>query len=277
MLRMEDKCEDCSGCNAAFYHIGGGRGTRPNKKKDIKDSDDSWIFYGTSSYARMKKISQQQQQQQLPSQATYHGGQQDWNSAMQDQQEYQQKVASMNAEVFKAEKAQRELMLQQAHTIRNNPLDLIRQHAPALASLSDEEILKMADELEERANRYIYSIYVCVFICSKSLQSFVLFFNKKDLTKTTCFLLSCYFLLSFFFLSTFFVDTHTHTHTSLPLLLSSHLTHTIIVLIHCLDSGTVWATPYTNNQPISNNLPISSNNLPTNSNPISSSSPLLMN
>ena len=47
LVRTEPGCPDATGCNAAFYHVGGGRGTRPNKVKDIANADDAWIFYGT--------------------------------------------------------------------------------------------------------------------------------------------------------------------------------------------------------------------------------------
>ena len=47
------------GCNAAFYHVGGGRSTRPSALKHIADPDESWIFYGTPAYARAKAHAQQ--------------------------------------------------------------------------------------------------------------------------------------------------------------------------------------------------------------------------
>lgn len=70
MIRMEDGCDTTRGCNAAFYHIGGGRGTRPNKRRDIQQADDSWVFYGTPAYAQVKeqmKAHQAQQQAQAES------------------------------------------------------------------------------------------------------------------------------------------------------------------------------------------------------------------
>lgn len=153
MLRLEEGCDTCNGCNAAFYHIGGGRGTRPNKKKDIEAPDDSWVFYGTPSYAHALKMSKQNRREQerlKPQQQPQH---ESWSASQKAQQQYQAKVSDLNAEVFAEEKAQRESMLQQAFTLKNNPPDIIRQHAPALAAMSDQEILELADQLEERANR----------------------------------------------------------------------------------------------------------------------------
>ena len=51
LVRLEPNCEGATGCNAAFYHIGGGRGTRPNRQRDIRAPD----FYGTPAYAHVKK------------------------------------------------------------------------------------------------------------------------------------------------------------------------------------------------------------------------------
>ena len=42
----------------AFAHIGGGYGTRPNKRADVDFClDDSWTFYGTPYYSQIKKQS----------------------------------------------------------------------------------------------------------------------------------------------------------------------------------------------------------------------------
>ena len=103
MLRLEPGCDETRGCNAAFYHIGGGRGTRPNRAKDIREKDDAWVVYGTPFYPSMKA-----QTAAARAAAGEQGGQApNWEQSQRWRQEYQQETLQRNKADLEKEKAKR--------------------------------------------------------------------------------------------------------------------------------------------------------------------------
>lgn len=149
MVRLEPACDETRGCNAAFYHIGGGRGTRPNRRKDIRDADDSWIFYGTPYYANAKAQSDAARAAAGESPNT---GAPSWETMDGWRKDYQQQNLARNHAVLESERAQREMMRKQAQQLRSTNTDVIRQYIPEMAAMSDDDILRTADRLEAMAN-----------------------------------------------------------------------------------------------------------------------------
>lgn len=153
MIRSEEGCDTTRGCNAAFYHIGGGRGTRPNRRKDIQEADDSWVFYGTPAYEPMRQrfkrhretedaaaeaggvltpqvlsAPMSQPQPQLQPQAP------DWATQQKRVEDYQRTTAARNELVFTAEKARRQ-QVRRLHYLKHCPCSLtLRSLSPTQAS-----------------------------------------------------------------------------------------------------------------------------------------------
>ena len=135
-------------CTAAFYHIGGGRGTRPMKATNTKCASDLWNFVGTPIFRRFLKL---------------QGGIADMCSSKEiqelkqlkakeeDAEEYRLEVKERNREVFKREQAERQQMIVQAQFLKESDKDFLRQNFDWLSALTDAEIDEAADGMERLA------------------------------------------------------------------------------------------------------------------------------
>jgi hypothetical protein len=131
-------------CAAAFAHIGGGRGTRPARRKHMKCVDDAWNFYGTPYFDKFPK---QECSKSLPT---------IWEQ-LKLNAEFKRVNDLHNEAVFAKEQEQRKLMLQLADVFEpkcKNP-DEFRSyygpHDPQYAAMSDEEIRRFPAKLRNMA------------------------------------------------------------------------------------------------------------------------------
>jgi GT2 family glycosyltransferase len=149
------ECRDISNpeCTAAFYHIGGGRGTRPRTKEGSKCIDDGWTFYGTPFYEKYISTMQIGRRQAAPIcnkedlEEMRHLRAKDADSA-----EYREEVRQQNLQVFEMEEKKRNEMREQAHLLRTMDKELLRKSVDWLADNTDEEINALADKMEAFAN-----------------------------------------------------------------------------------------------------------------------------
>jgi GT2 family glycosyltransferase len=143
------ECRDIANpqCTAAFYHIGGGRGTRPRTTEGSKCIDSSWTFYGTPFYEeylakRGAPICNKEDLEEMR-----HLRAKDADSA-----EYREEVRQQNLKVFEMEEEKRNQMREQAHILRSTEKELLRKTVDWLADNTDEEITAIADKMEAFAN-----------------------------------------------------------------------------------------------------------------------------
>jgi len=135
-------------CTAAFYHIGGGRGTRPQKATNSKCAHELWNFWGTPVYSKFIKylggvdMCSKSEIQEL----------RDLKLKENDSAQYRAEVKKRNAQVFAQERDKRDQMRQQARELRATNNDLLRSQVESLADKSDEEIAEMADRIERLAD-----------------------------------------------------------------------------------------------------------------------------
>ena len=131
-------------CAAAFAHIGGGRGTRPARRKHMKCVDDAWNFYGTPYFDVYPK---QECSKELPT---------IWEQ-LKLNAEFQRVNDAHNEAVFAKEQEQRKLMLQMADMMESkcqNPDEFRKYygpHDPSYAAMSDEEIRTFPSKLRNMA------------------------------------------------------------------------------------------------------------------------------
>jgi hypothetical protein len=136
-------------CTAAFYHIGGGRGTRPRTREGSKFCvDDGWAFYGTPYYERYLQIrggapicSKEELQEMRHVRAKEA-----------DSAEYREEVRQQNLRVFEMEQKKRDDVRKQAQLLRAMDKELVRQSVHWLADSTDDEITTFADKMEAFAN-----------------------------------------------------------------------------------------------------------------------------
>lgn len=136
-------------CTAAFYHIGGGRGTRPRTAENSKCRDESWLFYGTPLYDRAvaaresgKPICSKEDLLEL----------RDARAKQADAAEYRQEVREQNSKVFEMEQKQRDEMRTQARLLRELDNDVLRKHVDWLAGKTDEEIRALSERMQAFAD-----------------------------------------------------------------------------------------------------------------------------
>jgi hypothetical protein len=135
-------------CTAAFYHIGGGRGTRPMKATNTKCASDLWNFVGTPMLYRYLKIGGSMTG--MCSMAEIRKLKQ-LKAKEEDAEEYRQEVKERSKEVFEKEQAERQQMIAQARTIKETDKDWLRQNYEWMSTLTDEEIDMAADAMERLA------------------------------------------------------------------------------------------------------------------------------
>lgn len=133
-------------CAAAFYHIGGGRGTRPRTAEGSKCIDDGWAFYGTDlyqRYLRAKGITTQSICSKEDFQAM-----RDARTKEADTAEYREAVRLENQRVFEMEQKKREEMQTQARLLKTMDKEILRNHVDWLVGKTDEEIDALADKMK---------------------------------------------------------------------------------------------------------------------------------
>lgn len=131
-------------CAAAFAHIGGGRGTRPARRKHMKCVDDAWNFYATPFF------------DQIPKQECTKTIGTIWEQ-LKLNEEFKRVNDLHNEEVFAKEKEQRKLMLELADLFQDKSQrpDEFRHyygtHDPQYARMSDDEIRNLPNKLRNMA------------------------------------------------------------------------------------------------------------------------------
>ena len=144
-------CQDVNDpkCTAAFYHVGGGRGTRPQTADGSKCADHSWILYGTPAYDKYMKnrgsdepICSEEDLREM----------RDARTKEADSAGYREEVKERNQQVFETEREKREEMKRNARIIRKADNAVLRQHLAWAAGMTDEEIAAFADRLEKYAD-----------------------------------------------------------------------------------------------------------------------------
>jgi len=152
-IRLDDdpQCMDIGQrCTAAFYHIGGGRGTIPMKADGSKCAGYFWIYYGTPMFeAEVKNMERNGETLCTESELM------EWKSltaAEKDSADYREETARINKEVFEKERQQREQMIQQGELIKQTDPSILRVHVPNFAEMSDSEIMNLADKMIRFAN-----------------------------------------------------------------------------------------------------------------------------
>jgi hypothetical protein len=136
-------------CTAAFYHIGGGRGTRPRTVDNSKCTDVSWTFYGTPMYDTV--LQAQGMNQSVCSKEDLEELR-DARAKQEDAAEYREQVREENRKVFEMEQQQREEMRTRAHLLQTYDKDLLRLYVDWLADKTDEEIDALGNKMEALAN-----------------------------------------------------------------------------------------------------------------------------
>lgn len=144
------KCQDLASnhCTAAFYHIGGGRGTRPMKATNTKCASQLWNFVGTPIFKRYVKLlgaeagmCSREELQELK----------ELKEKERDAADYRREVKENSKVAFQKEQAERELMIQQARELRGVNKNWIRENIEWMATFTDEQIIAEADKMERLA------------------------------------------------------------------------------------------------------------------------------
>jgi hypothetical protein len=130
-------------CTAAFYHIGGGRGTRPMKSTDTKCASQLWNFVGTPIFHRYLKLIGQET---LCSRAELDELK-DLKQKERDAAGYRQEVREMNKALFEEQQAERDRMIEQAKLLLEGDKDWIRQNINGMTDYTDEEIIATATRM----------------------------------------------------------------------------------------------------------------------------------
>jgi hypothetical protein len=127
-------------CAAVFAHIGGGRGTRPARRKHMKCVDDAWNFYGTPYFDQIRKEDCSSTIGTIWEQLKLNA-------------EFKRINDQYNAEVFAKESEQRKLQLAWADLLEPliaNPAEL-RKAYPQFADVTDDEIRNFPTKLRNMA------------------------------------------------------------------------------------------------------------------------------
>ena len=135
-------------CTAAFYHIGGGRGTRPILPTNSKCASDLWNFVGTPMFHRLRKL--RGSMSDICSKKEIQDLKQ-LKAKEEDAEEYRQQVKERNREVFEKEQAERQAMIAQARILKETDKDFLRQNFDWLSAFTDAEIDEVADVRERLA------------------------------------------------------------------------------------------------------------------------------
>lgn len=145
-----DNCRNLAdpNCAAAFYHIGGGRGTRPMKATNTECASQLWNFVGTPIFHRYMKM--------LGSSADMCSKEEIRNlktlrAKETDAEEYRREVKERNLAVFEMEKAEREQRIEQARKLKEADKNWVRENIEGMADYTDEQIIQAANTLERRA------------------------------------------------------------------------------------------------------------------------------
>ena len=131
-------------CAAAFAHIGGGRGTRPARRKHMKCVDDAWNFYGTPYFEQVPKEPCSAELGTIWEQLKLNA-------------EFQAANDLHNEAVFAKEQEQRKIMVQMADLFEDKAQrpDEFRKyygaHDPQYASMTDDEIRNFPTKLRKMA------------------------------------------------------------------------------------------------------------------------------
>jgi len=143
-------CQDLSShhCAAAFYHIGGGRGTRPMKATNTKCATQLWNFVGTPIFHRYLKL--------LGDQADMCSKEEiqelkELKEKERDAADYRREVKDISKAVFEKEQAERDKMINQARDLRGADKNWVRENIDWMAKFTNEEIVAEADKMERLA------------------------------------------------------------------------------------------------------------------------------
>ena len=126
----------------AFAHIGGGYGTRPNKRVDVDFClDDAWTFYGTPYYSQIKK--QSSKNCVLPT----------MEEQFQMNIEYQKLNQKRNAPLIEKETQAKQQMLSDLALINKyiDQPDILRQMPMFAQFKTHQQILKYIEKMEKVA------------------------------------------------------------------------------------------------------------------------------
>jgi Glycosyl transferase family 2 len=137
-------------CTAAFYHIGAGRGTQPIRVTNTQCASEMWSFHGSPMYEKMKRNMGTNFEEPCSREELIQfseSGQRELDSA-----DYRKEVAALRVETLRKEEEDRARMREQAHLLRLTDPNVLRDQVEALRNMSDEDILKKADQLERFAN-----------------------------------------------------------------------------------------------------------------------------
>mmetsp|Transcript_11864 Transcript_11864/g.18201 ORF Transcript_11864/g.18201 Transcript_11864/m.18201 type:complete len:498 (-) Transcript_11864:110-1603(-) len=143
-------CQDLSSkeCTAAFYHIGGGRGTRPMKVSDSKCTTYLWNFVGTPIFHRYLKL--MGEESGMCSMEEIEDFKQ-LRAKEEDAIKYRKEVEETSKVLFEKQRTERDKMLEQARIIRQTDNDQIRRHVTWMSEFTDEQIEAEANKLERLA------------------------------------------------------------------------------------------------------------------------------
>ena len=144
-------CQDLAEptCAAAFYHIGGGRGTRPMKATNTKCATDLWNFVGAPIFAKFEKLLGDNFDMCSKGELDEL---RDLKKQLQEAQDYRRDVEERNREVFEQEKAEREKMINNARIIKASDPASVRQQVEWMETYTDEQVREAADRMERMAN-----------------------------------------------------------------------------------------------------------------------------
>lgn len=148
-IQLED-CQDIADrkCTAAFYHIGGGRGTRPMRPANSKCASQLWNFVGTPIFHRYLKIlgddADMCSKEEIRELKTL-------TAKENDAADYLNEVKERNTVVFEKEQAERDLQIAQAGQLREADKNWVRENIKMMAQYTDEQIIEAANKMERLA------------------------------------------------------------------------------------------------------------------------------
>ena len=170
-LRLGD-CVDVGNakCTAAFYHIGGGRGTRPQKPDHGECASELWNFWGTPIFSKYLRVLNRAQEVGSGGSGGSVGSGGSGSTALElcgkeelqklrdvkakekDSAQYREEVKRANLEAFRQERVEREALKNRARKIRSTPNEVLRSRVRWMSDLSDEAIESAAARMERLAD-----------------------------------------------------------------------------------------------------------------------------
>lgn len=142
-IRLNDDptCVDVGrNCTAAFYHIGGGRGTRPRKQLAPRCVHFAWNFYDTPLYEKFSKYSAEIGQP-VPTCTVEELEELRQVRFKQSQtEEWQTHVEEESKAIFEKERFKRKEIRDQANAILGMNKDDVRRQVPWMSAMTDAEI-----------------------------------------------------------------------------------------------------------------------------------------